>query len=120
VLKNKAIDDWRKRRVLNLAAVVPEPGPPVAGPAELAELSIALANCWREIKRMPLTRQVVAFLIWNEGWSTARVAEHLSIAPSTARGHLREARRQLRSSIGHMVPFIEDEEYEVRKEGNCR
>lgn len=110
VLKNKAIDDWRKRCVVDLAAVVPEPGPQPAGPGELAELSIALANCWTEIGQMPPVRQLVAFLTWNELWTTERVADHLGVAPSTVRGHLRQARRQLRASVGHLVPFIDEEE----------
>jgi RNA polymerase sigma-70 factor, ECF subfamily len=55
-------------------------------------------------------RQLVAFLIWKEHWPAERVANQLGIAPSTVRGHLREARRQLRAIVGHLVPFVDDEE----------
>lgn len=116
VLKNKAIDDWRKRAVVDLTSAVPEAGPQPANPGELAELSIALAHCWAEIGRMPPVRQIVAFLLWNECWTTACVADHLGVTPSTVRGHLREARRQLRASVGHLVPFIDDEEDDAGEE----
>jgi RNA polymerase sigma-70 factor (ECF subfamily) len=116
VLKNKAIDDWRKNCAVDLTGAVPEPGPQPAGPSELAELSIALENCWTEIKQMPPVRQKVAFLVWNEFWTTERIADHLGVAPSTVRGHLREARRQLRSSVGHLVPFFDEEEDDKGRE----
>lgn len=88
VLRNKAIDDWRRHRrvdVVDLATAVLEPGPPATAAGELAELSITLASCWAEIRRMPLVRQRVAFLVWGE------------------------ARKQLRSSLGHLVIGDEDD-----------
>jgi RNA polymerase sigma-70 factor (ECF subfamily) len=117
VLKNKAIDDYRKHRrvdVVDLATAAPEPGPPAVAASELAELSLTLANCWAEIRRMPPVRQQVAFLAWDEDWTTAQIAAHLGLSASTVRGHLYEARKQLRSSLGRLV--IGDEDDDARSE----
>ncbi|GAA3114161.1 RNA polymerase sigma factor [Streptosporangium carneum] len=110
VLSNKAIDLGRKQRMVDPAADLPHPCSRPDDTGERAELAIALASCWRVIEAMPPTRRRVAALIWGESWTTERVAEHLGLAPSTVRGHLREARRQLRATVGHLVPFIDDEE----------
>ena len=75
-----------------------------------AEFAIALARCWREIDQMPPIRRTVVSLVWGESWTPRRVAEHLGVASSTVRGHLWEARKQLRAMVGHLVPFIDDEE----------
>ena len=110
VLSNKAIDLWRKQNVIDLTADVPEPNSRSDDPGERAELAIALASCWREIEQMPPIRRRVAHLVWGESWTSKRVAEELGVAPSTVRGHLREARKRLRAAVGHLVPFIDDEE----------
>jgi len=110
VLKNKAIDLWRKQKVIDLTADVSHPHSRSDDPGDRAELAIALVNCWRQIKQMPPVRQTVVSLVWGESWTPKRVAEHLGVAPSTVRGHLWEARRQLRATVGHLVPFIDDEE----------
>jgi RNA polymerase sigma-70 factor (ECF subfamily) len=55
-------------------------------------------------------RRTVASLVWGKSWTPKRVAGHLGVAPSTVRGHLREARKQLRASVGHLVSFIDDEQ----------
>jgi RNA polymerase sigma-70 factor (ECF subfamily) len=110
VLKNKAIDLWRKQKVIDLTADVPHPRTRSDDPGERAELAIALASCWREIKQMPPRRRAVASLVWGKSWPPERVAKHLGSAPSTVRGHLQEARKQLRATVGHLVSFIDDEE----------
>jgi RNA polymerase sigma-70 factor, ECF subfamily len=110
VLKNKAIDEWRKPKVIALTADVPHPHSRSDDPAEHAEFGIALAACWGEIKQMPPMRQEVAFLVWGESWTPAQVAKYLGLADSTVRGHLREARKQLRTAVGPLVSFIDDEE----------
>ncbi|MEU6073318.1 sigma-70 family RNA polymerase sigma factor [Micromonospora sp. NPDC047074] len=110
VLKNKAIDLWRRQHVVDLFADVSHPHPRSDDTSERAEFAIALANCWRVIEQMPPVRRSVVALFWGESWAPNRVAGHLGLAPSTVRGHLLEARRQLRASIGHLVPFIDDEE----------
>lgn len=110
VLKNKAIDLWRKQNAIDLTAEVPHLHSRSDDTDDRAELAIALANCWREIEQMPPTRREVASLIWGKSWTSQRVAEHLGTAPSTVRGHLREARKQLRATVGHLVPFIDDKE----------
>jgi RNA polymerase sigma-70 factor (ECF subfamily) len=110
VLRNEAIDLWRKQKVINLTADVSHPHSRSDDPGERAELAIALASCWREIEQMPPVRRKVASLVWGKSWTPKRVAEHLGTAESTVRGHLREARKQLRATVGHLVPFIDDEE----------
>jgi RNA polymerase sigma-70 factor (ECF subfamily) len=110
VVRNKTIDLWRKQKPIELVVDVPQPRSRSKDPSECAEFAIALASCWREIKQMPQRRRTVAFLVWGESWAVERVAEHLEMAPSTVRGHLMEARKQLRATIGHLVPFIDDEE----------
>lgn len=110
VLKNKAVDLWRKQKMIDLAADNSHAACRSDDPGERAEYAIALASCWEEVGRMPPMRQRVASLVWGESWSPERVAEHLGVAPSTVRGHLLKAREQLRAAVGHLVPFIEDEE----------
>jgi RNA polymerase sigma-70 factor (ECF subfamily) len=110
VLKNKAIDLWRKQKMIDLTAEVPHLHSRSDDPGERAELAIALGSCWREIEQMPPMRQTVAALVWGRLWSPGRVAEHLGVSPSTVRGHLWEARKQLRATVGHLVPFIDDED----------
>lgn len=110
VLRNKAVDLWRKQNVVDLVDAVPHRHSGSDDPGERAEFAIALASCWKEIEQMPPIRQTVAFLIWGESWPAERVARHLGVAPSTVRGHLLKAREQLRAALGHLVPFIDDEE----------
>lgn len=110
VLRNKTIDLWRKQNVIHLTDNVPHPHSRSDDLGERAELAIALASCWRAIELMPPIRRAVASLVWGKSWTTEQVAEHLRVTPSTVRGHLREARKQLRATVGHLVPFIDDEE----------
>lgn len=112
VLKNKMIDLRRKRNVIHLTDDIPHPHSRSDDVGDHAEFVIALDGCWRVIESMPSMRQAVAFLVWGESWTTGRVAKYLGVTPSTVRGHLREARRQLRASVGHLVPFIDDDEEE--------
>ncbi|MBM7075422.1 RNA polymerase sigma factor [Micromonospora humida] len=111
VLKHKAVDLWRKQKVVDLTAddlhLPPTPGDETG---RRVELVIALTSVWRAIEQMSPRRRTVASLVWGEGWDGRRVADHLGLAESTVRGHLREARLQLRASVGHLVPFIDDEE----------
>ncbi len=110
VLKNKAIDLWRKQKVIDLTADGAHRHSGSDDPGERAEFAVALAGCWKEIEQMPPMRRTVASLVWGESWTFECVAEQLGLASSTVRGHLREARRQLRVSVGHLVSFIDDEE----------
>ena len=55
-------------------------------------------------------RQKIAFLRWNEEWTSGEIATWLGIAQATVRGHLRDARKDLRSQAGADVPFISDPE----------
>ncbi|MFG2064859.1 RNA polymerase sigma factor [Micromonospora sp. NPDC048871] len=111
VLRNKAVDLWRKQKRVDLAVDVPDLPPPSDNEtAEHVELMIALTSCWKAIEQMPPRRRMIALLVWGEAWEVKRAADHLGLATSTVRVHLREARLQLRASVGHLVPFIEDEE----------
>jgi RNA polymerase sigma-70 factor (ECF subfamily) len=110
VLRNKAVDLWRKQNVVELTVDVTDRDSRPDETCGRAEFGIALASCWREIAQMPPTRRTVAWLVWGESWTPNSVAEHLGVAPSTVRGHLREARKQLRATVGHLVSFIDDEE----------
>lgn len=110
VLKNKAVDLWRKQNLVDLTAADPQLPCPSGDPGDRAEFAIALTGCWREIEQMPPMRRKVASLVWGESWTPDRVAEHLGVAPSTVRGHLSKARKQLRAAVGHLVSFINDEE----------
>ncbi|MFY1634849.1 RNA polymerase sigma factor [Solwaraspora sp. WMMB335] len=110
VLSNKAIDLWRKQNMLELTADVPHSRFRSDDTGDRVEFGIALASCWRVIEQMPPARQTVAWLVWGESWTHARVGEYLGIAQSTVRGHLLEARKQLRATIGHLVSFIDDKE----------
>ena len=111
VLRNKAVDLWRKQKVIDRTDnVLHHQHSRSDDPGERAEFAIALASCWIEIEQMPPMRQRVASLVWGEMRTIEGVADYLGIAPSTVRGHLREARKQLRAAIGHLVPFIDDQE----------
>jgi RNA polymerase sigma-70 factor, ECF subfamily len=109
VLKNKATDVWRKQKVIDLTTEFPHQHSESDDPCERAEYAIALASVWKEIERMPQRRREVVFLAWGKWWTDERIAEHLEMAPSTVRGHILQARRQLRATIGHLVSFIDDE-----------
>lgn len=111
VLRNKAVDLWRKHHAVDPTADLSRLlSTPDDETSERVELMIALTACWREIEQMPPGRRIVAFLVWGEMWDLRRVADHLRLAESTVRGHVREARLQLRASVGHLVSFIDDEE----------
>lgn len=110
VLKNKSFDLRRRPNVMPLTDDVPHPHSRYDDVGHRAELAIALDGCRRVIAAMPPMRQAVASLVWGRSWTTEQVAEHLGVTPSTVRGHLREARRQLRAGISHLMPFLDDEE----------
>lgn len=106
VLRNKAVDEWRKTW-----RVDPTPDDPRTGstpdPAEVAEQSEVLAQCWAHIGRMSRMRQQVAFLAWQKEWRTNEIAAHLGIAPSTVRGHLHAVRKRLRADLDHLLKTTE-------------
>ena len=56
------------------------------------------------------TRKKIAFLRWNEDWTSAEIASWLSISQDTVRGHLKVAREELMAQVGADVPFISDPE----------
>lgn len=110
VVKNKAIDTWRKSQRQRPCGDVARSGDPTPEPFNQAMCRIVLRKCWLAIERMPPTRHKVAFLSWNEGWSTREIADWLAIAPATVRGHLKVARDQLVEQVGAEVPFLDDSE----------
>ncbi|MFI0479706.1 RNA polymerase sigma factor [Actinomadura sp. 9N215] len=111
VLKNKAIDEWRKqRRVCSVDEVEADDlidhGTLDVGRQVLC--AAALQECWNVIAKMPPDRARVAHLRWGEDWSTGEIAERLGIAASTVRGHIMKARSELLLRVGPQVPFIDD------------
>jgi RNA polymerase sigma-70 factor (ECF subfamily) len=109
VLHNKLVDEWRKTCHIDLTPDDPRCGSP-PDPAEAAEQSVALAQCWTHISRMSKKRQQVAFLTWQMGWSTYEIATHLGITQSTVRGHLHVVRQRLRADLGHLISATENED----------
>jgi RNA polymerase sigma-70 factor, ECF subfamily len=107
VLRNKAVDERRKTSRVDLTPDDPGTGSS-SDPAEAAELSVALAQCWEHISRMPPQCRSVAFLAWQEQWITKEIAAHLGITPGTVRGHLHEVRKRLRAELGHLMTINED------------
>ncbi|REF00793.1 RNA polymerase sigma factor [Thermomonospora umbrina] len=111
VLRNKAIDEWRRNgRVRPHADPAAYGGHPAAEPFTQVLSALVLQRCWSAIERMPPIRQRVAFLRWNEEWSTAEIADWLGIASATVRGHLKVARDELVVQVGSAVPFLNDPE----------
>ncbi|MEU6040589.1 sigma-70 family RNA polymerase sigma factor [Actinomadura sp. NPDC047616] len=115
VLKNKAIDEWRKRRRIHLVDEVAVEDPHGEESLDVGRQVLsaaALQECWNVIAKMPPDRARVAFLHWAEDWSTREIADLLGISSSTVRGHLWKARTELLLRVGPQVPFIEDPEQE--------
>jgi RNA polymerase sigma-70 factor, ECF subfamily len=110
VLRNKAIDQWRKEKNATAIPDPPEPRPSGDATADRVLSATALAKCWVAVQGMPPVRQQVAFLRWGEDWTSAEIASWLSISQDTVRGHLRVARRELIAQVGADVPFISDPE----------
>ncbi|MES9536664.1 sigma-70 family RNA polymerase sigma factor [Actinomadura sp. NPDC000600] len=110
VLRNKAIDEWRKNRRQHPSADLAGFGRPAAEPFNQVLSALALQRCWLAIEQMPPMRQKVAFLRWSEEWSTGEIAEWLGIAPASVRGHLKVARDGLVEQVGSDIPFLDDPE----------
>ncbi|MDX3109417.1 RNA polymerase sigma factor [Nonomuraea angiospora] len=110
VLRNKAIDEWRRNWRQQPCADLPEPIHPAAEPFNQVLSTLVLRRCWSVIEQMPPMRKRVVFLRWNEQWSTREVANWLGITPDTVRGHIKNARDQLIDQVGPDVPFLDDPE----------
>ncbi|WP_433462657.1 RNA polymerase sigma factor [Spirillospora sp. CA-128828] len=110
VVRNKAIDEWRRNRRVQPDADPAEHGHPAAEPFSQVLSTLALRKCWSAIERMPTTRQRVAFLRWNEEWSTREIADWLGVASATVRWHLKIARDELVEQVGSAVPFLDGPE----------
>ncbi|MFI6317611.1 RNA polymerase sigma factor [Nonomuraea sp. NPDC050556] len=108
VLRNKAIDEWRRSRRQQPCADLPESDHPAAEPFHQVLSTLALRRCWSVIEQMPPMRKRVVFLRWNEQWSTREIALWLGITPGTVRGYIKVARDQLVEQIGSDVPFLDD------------
>jgi RNA polymerase sigma-70 factor (ECF subfamily) len=108
VLKNKAIDQWRQGRHLQLVDDCEEAREDARSETEHQVLFVvALDLAWEMISTMPGQRQRVAFLCWNEEWSPREVAEWLGITQDTVRSHLKLARDQIMRAVGPATPFLD-------------
>ena len=110
VLRNKAVDDHRKWCRVDSTPDPPVPRRHQADPGELVGLAAALEACWVVISHMSEVKQKVAFLDWGLSWPTKLIAERLGITESRVRAHRKDMRARLRAEVGHLVPFIDDEE----------
>jgi len=121
VLKNKAIDQWRHGRRLQFVDDYREGREPARSETEHRVMfAVALDQAWEMISNMPGQRQKVAFLCWNEEWSSREIAEWLGITQDTVRSHLKLARDQLMRVVGPANPFVDDhgaDWIDVRKAG---
>jgi RNA polymerase sigma factor (sigma-70 family) len=111
VLKNKAIDTWRKvgsRQVPSehLRCIPDKKHDPYRHTVS----SIVLQHCWDRIAGMPMTRQKVAFLRWGEEWTSAEIADLLGISQATVRGHLKQARDELTEALGPKLTLIDSDD----------
>lgn len=107
VLRNKAIDSWRRNKRQQPWADPPDRADPAAAPGHQALCRIALLKCWAAIAQMPATRREVARLRWYREWKTQEIADHIGIAQTTVRGHLKAARDELVTQFGAEVPFLD-------------
>ncbi|GAA2368274.1 hypothetical protein Cme02nite_27640 [Catellatospora methionotrophica] len=115
VLKHKAVDMYRQRKREVVSDEVPTSARPSDTVEYIVELRLAVAACEQEISRMPPVRKTVAYLVLLKRWTTAAVAAELEITESTVRGHLFQARKQLKDAIGPRPWLNDDDEGE---EGN--
>ncbi|TQE33589.1 sigma-70 family RNA polymerase sigma factor [Streptomyces ipomoeae] len=103
VLKNKIFDQWGARRSAadaighDLVADVDTPRTAVS--------NLLLQMCWKVIDSMPRAQRQVALLKWQGEWTNREIGEHLNIAQSTVRVHLRNARNTLAAELGDEVVF---------------
>jgi RNA polymerase sigma-70 factor (ECF subfamily) len=104
---NKAIDRYRTGKRMQLGA---DPNLSQAAPsAEEAVLTrIEKDRCMQVIKEMPPRRRTVAYLRWHEEWTVEEIAEHLGMAASTVRVHLRDARSSVTAALGDEVSVTEE------------
>jgi len=59
-----------------------------------------LRSLWAAMNEPPPRQRVLVELVELEGFTPAEAAEHLSIAPATARWHLHTARQKLQELLG--------------------
>jgi RNA polymerase sigma-70 factor (ECF subfamily) len=107
VLKNKVFDQWRAttRSVIGLA------GQDLAADLDTPRTAVSnllLQKCWKVIDCMPTAQRRVALLRWQGDWTNREIGEHLDIAQSTVRVHLRNARSALAADLGDEVVFPSD------------
>ncbi|MFF8386887.1 RNA polymerase sigma factor [Streptomyces kanasensis] len=106
VLKNKVYDHWGGAR-----RHVPLPELPEASPSDTSREAVSgllLKRCWGVMDAMPPAQRRVALLRWQGEWTSAEIAGHLSLSPSTVRVHLANARRALLAEFATEVVFPSD------------
>ncbi|MEU1013561.1 sigma-70 family RNA polymerase sigma factor [Streptomyces sp. NPDC005890] len=103
VLKNKVFDQWGARG--SVAGVIGHDLEADLDTPRTAVSNLLLQMCWKVIDNMPRAQRQVALLKWQGEWTNREIGEHLDIAQSTVRVHLRNARNTLAAELGDEVVF---------------
>lgn len=104
VLKNKVFDQWGAARRSGGVLIGQDPVADLDTPRS-AVSNLLLQLCWKVINTMPCAQRRVALLKWQGEWTNREIGEHLDIAQSTVRVHLRNARNTLVAELGNEVVF---------------
>ncbi|SER31358.1 RNA polymerase sigma factor [Actinokineospora terrae] len=114
VVRNKSIDTWRKSTGVESLTETGISTAPEDTHYRAVHL-ILLERCWKLLLTMPTARFRVAYLRWHESMSTREIADHLGIAPSTVRVHIKHARDEIIANIGPDVPFLVESERPIAR-----
>ncbi|WP_331748506.1 sigma-70 family RNA polymerase sigma factor [Streptomyces sp. NBC_00648] len=106
VVKNKVFDQWGAagRRRLGGRLGYEDPVADMDTP-RTAVSNLLLRKCWKVIDSMPTVQRRVALLKWQGEWTNREIGQHLTIAQSTVRVHVRNARSTLAVELGDEVVF---------------
>ena len=115
VLKNKVFDHWGTSKRWAGPLEDCDPAADLDTP-RAAVSNILLQKCWKAIDGMPFAQRRVALLKWQGEWTNREIGDHLEIAQTTVRVHLRNARRDLMEALGTEVVYPSEWQDEVAGE----